>query len=278
MRIDAHQHFWHYDPAAYGWIDDRMAVLKRDLLPDDLKPLLDRSGIDGTVVVQARQSLHETDWLLELAQKYAFIRGVVGWIDLQAPDVRAQLERYAQQPKLRGIRHIVQDEPDDRFMLRPAFLHGLGLLAEFNLTYDLLLFPRHLPVAVDVVKQFPQQRFVLDHLAKPAINAHAIAPWDADIRALARFDNVMCKVSGMVTEAAWNQWRLDDFKRYLDIVFECFGPERLMFGSDWPVCTLSGSYAEVVLIIQDYVRGLSLDMQDRIFGGAAAEWYGLPDG
>ncbi len=275
MRIDAHQHFWHYNPAEYAWITDGMDVLKRDYLPQDLEPHLLRTDIQGTVAVQACQNLQETDWLLELADKHDFVKGVVGWVDLRSPRVRGQLERWAHRPKLRGVRHVVQSEPDDRFMLQPDFLHGLGQLAEFNLTYDLLLFPKHVPVAVEVVAQFPNQRFVLDHIAKPFIKAQTLAPWEHDIRALARFENVWCKVSGMVTEADWQHWKLADFNRYLDIVFECFGPERLMFGSDWPVCTLTAQYAEVVLIVQNYVRGLSVEMQDRIFGGNAATFYGL---
>lgn len=275
MRIDAHQHFWHYAPRDYSWITGEMQTLKRNFEPEDLKPLLDRAGMDGTIAVQARHAVQETDWLLALADQYPFIKGVVGWVDLESPTVHEQLETYAQRPPFRGVRHIVHDEADDRFMLRPQFLHGLSLLASFDLVYDLLLFPKHLPIAADVVQRFPQQRFVLDHVAKPAIKTHSFAPWDADIRALARFPNVFCKVSGMVTEAAWNTWTPDDFTRYLDTVFDCFGPERLLFGSDWPVCTLSGTYADVVLLVQQYMRGLSVEQQDHIFGGTAAEVYAL---
>ncbi len=275
MRIDSHQHFWHYNPNEHVWMTDEMKLLKHDYLPEELKPRLDRAGIHGTVAVQARQSLQETDWLLELADQHDFIKGVVGWVDLRSPQVHEQLAMRAPRPKLRGVRHVIHDEPDDCFILLPDFLRGLALLEEFNLTYDLLLFPKHLPVATEVVAQFPRQRFVLDHIAKPMIKTQAFGPWDQDLRALARFDNVWCKVSGMVTEAAWGQWKLADFKRYLDVVFDCFGPERLMFGSDWPVCTLAAQYAEVVLIVQDYIRGLSVEAQDRIFGGNAVEFYGL---
>lgn len=276
MRIDAHQHFWHYNPSEHAWMTDAMHGLKRDYLPADLQPLLDRTGVHGTIAVQARQHVQETDWLLELADKHDYIKGVVGWVDLQAPDLHEQLERYRHYPKLVGIRHVVHDEPDEQFMLRPAFLRGLSLLAEFDLTYDLLLFPQHLPVAVDVAKQLPNQRFVLDHMAKPLIKTQTVASWEADIRALASLENVYCKVSGMVTEAAWQHWKLDDFKRYLEVVFDCFGPDRLMFGSDWPVCTLAASYAEVVLIVQEHVRGLPTDIQDRVFGGNAIHFYGVP--
>ncbi|PLS78029.1 MAG: amidohydrolase [Chloroflexi bacterium] len=276
MRIDAHQHFWHYNPAEHAWMTDAMQGLKRDYLPADLQPLLERTGVHGTIAVQARQSAAETDWLLALADKHDFIKGVVGWVDLQAPDLPTQLERYRQQPKLVGVRHVVQDEPDERFMLRPAFLRGLSLLEEFNLAYDLLLFPQHLPIAVEVARQLPQQRFVLDHLAKPLIKSQTMMPWEHDIRALASFPNVYCKVSGMVTEAAWQHWQLDDFARYLAVVFDCFGPDRVMFGSDWPVCTLAASYAEVALIVLDNVRELPPETQDQVLGGNAARFYGVP--
>ncbi|HEY0737166.1 MAG TPA: amidohydrolase family protein [Herpetosiphonaceae bacterium] len=275
MRIDAHQHFWHYDPIEYGWIGDTMQPLKRDYLPDDLRPLLEQPGVSATIAVQARQSVAETDWLLELADRHTWIKGVVGWVNLLSPHVRDELERYAGHPKLCGIRHIVQDEPDDRFMLRPDFLRGLSLLEAFNLPYDLLLFPKHLPVAVEVVKQFPQQRFVLDHLAKPAIRAGSFSPWDADIRALSRCENVACKLSGLVTEAVWQQWQPGDFRRYLDHIMDCFGPDRLMFGSDWPVCTLSGTYADVVRLIEEYLAAFPVDVQARIWGDNAARWYAL---
>lgn len=275
MRIDSHQHFWHYNLAEYGWMTDSMAVLKKDFLPEDLAPLLEQTGLQETVAVQARQNLQETEWLLELAGQHDFIKGVVGWVDLRSPEVRSQLETYAQHPKLKGVRHVVHDEPDDYFMLLPEFLAGLALLHEFNLTYDLLLFPRHLPVAVDVVKQFPDQKFVVDHIAKPFIKAKTISPWDSDMRELAQFENVYCKVSGMVTEAAWGQWEVADFYPYLDIVFDCFGPNRLMFGSDWPVCTLSGTYAQVVQIVQEYLQQFPGEIQVKIMGRNAVEFYSL---
>lgn len=276
MQIDSHQHFWHYDPAEHVWMTDAMTALKRDYLPEDLKPLMDRAGIHGTVAVQARQNLKETEWLLELSDRHDFIRGVVGWVDLRSSQVRDQLEKDARHPKLVGVRHVVHDEPDDRFMLYPEFLRGLEALAEFNLTYDLLLFQKHLPIAVQVVRLFPRQRFVLDHIAKPSIKAGSLSPWDDDIRALARFENVYCKVSGMVTEAAWRQWTAEDFKRYLDVVFDCFGTDRLMFGSDWPVCTLSADYEAVVRIVRDYVQLFPQTIQERVLGRNAAGFYGLP--
>lgn len=273
MRIDSHQHFWRYNPVDYGWMSDQMSGLKRDRLPEDLKPLLAQAALEGTVAVQARQTVSETEWLLELSDHHALIQGVVGWLDLCSPHLQDQLEKYAGHPKLKGLRHLVQDEPDDQFMLRPEFLNGLGLLAHFNLTYDLLLSPRHLPAAIEVVQRYPRQRFVLDHIAKPLIREHILEPWQTHLRTLARFDNVYCKISGMVTETAWQQWQVADFKPYLDVVFDCFGVDRLMFGSDWPVCTLSADYAQVVSIIQDYLLGWPAEAQDKIFGRNAAEFY-----
>lgn len=277
MRIDSHQHFWHFNPAEYGWMTDSMPILKKDFLPEDLAPLLEQAGFQGTVAVQARQNLQETEWLLELAGQHDFIKGVVGWVDLRSPQVRSQLESYTRHPKLKGVRHVVHDEPDDYFMLLPEFLAGLALLAGLNLTYDLLLFPKHLPVAVEVVKQFPDQRFVVDHIAKPFIRARTISPWDSDMRELAKFENVYCKVSGMVTEASWRQWAAADFYPYLDIVFDCFGPDRLMFGSDWPVCTLSGAYADVAQIVQEYLQQFPGESQEKILGRNAIKFYNLTD-
>src|SRR5580692_11044082 len=234
IKLDAHQHFWNYSPVEYEWIDASMAALQRDFLPHDLKPLLDQSDMDGSIAVHARQSLDETRWLLELAAQNNFVKGVVGWVDLCSPHVEEQLSEFADNEKLVGMRHVVQGEPDDRFMLRPEFQRGIARLAKFGLTYDLLLYPRHLPVAVNLVREFPEQRFVLDHIAKPEIADGLMEPWDRDIRELAKFENVWCKLSGMVTEARWRQWKPDGFRPYLDVIFEAFGAERLMIGSDWP--------------------------------------------
>ncbi|MYD11759.1 MAG: amidohydrolase family protein [Boseongicola sp. SB0673_bin_14] len=275
-RIDSHQHFWRYNSQDYPWIDATRESLKVDYMPPDLLPLMQATGIAGTVAVQARQNLRETEFLLELANEYDFIRGVVGWVDMRADDVEAQLERFAAHPRLVGVRHIVHDEADDRFMLGGNFLRGLAKLKACGLTYDLLLFPRHLPVAIEVVRRFPEQPFVLDHIAKPFIKDGLLEPWERDIRQLAAFDNVFCKVSGMVTEAAWGGWTQDDFRPYLDVVFDCFGIDRLMFGSDWPVCTLAGSYRQVVGIVETYIAALSPDEQTRVMGGAATEFYQLP--
>jgi L-fuconolactonase len=275
MKIDAHQHFWHYTPEEYGWIGPEMGILQKEHLPNDLVPLLEAAGIEGTVAVQARQTLDETQWLLELADRYPFIKGVVGWVDLRSPELRGQLERFCAHSKFRGVRHVVQDEPDDQFMLREDFFRGLGTLAEFNLAYDILIFTRHLPAACVLVERFPGQRFVLNHIAKPFIKDGKVTPWDVDIRRLAAYPNVFCKVSGMVTEADWHQWQPADFRPYLDIVFEAFGSKRIMFGSDWPVCTLAGTYADVVKIVSGYVQQFSEEEQADIWGETARRFYGL---
>lgn len=257
---------------------DRMAVLKRDFLPGDLQPLLVSSGFDGSIAVQARQNLEESRWLLELAESHDFIKGVVAWVDLRSPDLPAQLERFSKHPKLVGVRHVVHDEPDDEFMLRPDFRRGIACLAEFGLTYDLLLFPKHLPVAVKLVEEFPGQPFVLDHIAKPVIAEGRIAPWRENLQTLAEFPNVSCKLSGMVTEAKWHHWQERDFHPYLEIVIDAFGPERVMIGSDWPVCTLSGDYPSTLHIVTAYVRRFSPAVQAAMLGANCARFYGIqPD-
>lgn len=275
MRIDAHQHFWKYNPAEYGWINDKMAGLKRDFLPHDLMPLLAAEGFAGSIAVQARQDLAETRWLLELAAHNESLKGVVGWVDLCSPNLPAQLKTFAAHSKFAGVRHVLQDEPDDDFMLRPEFRRGIAQLAEYGLTYDLLLYPRHLPIAVKLVQEFPKQQFVLDHIAKPRIAHGVIEPWDRDLRALAKFGNVCCKLSGMVTEASWKQYKTQDFRPYLDAVFEAFGPARLMIGSDWPVCTVSATYAETFAIVTDYIRQLDSSDQNAVLGATCSSFYGL---
>jgi len=251
----------------------QMSILKQDFLPQDLEPLLARIHFDGCVAVQARQSLEETRWLLELAEKYPFIKAVVGWVDLRSGDLRGQLTEFAAHPRLAGVRHVVQDEPDDHFMLRPEFRRGIAQLREFDLTYDLLVFPKHLEAAAQLVEEFPQQPFVLDHLAKPNIADELFSPWQEDLLRLAKFPNVSCKLSGMVTEAGWKRWRPADFHRYLDIAFAAFGWNRLMIGSDWPVCTLSGDYEPVMNIVIDYVSRYSAEAQAAMLGENCARFY-----
>jgi L-fuconolactonase len=275
IRIDTHQHFWKYNDRDYVWMTDGMDKLRRDHLPMDLSPLLDRAGISATVAVQARQSLEESIWLLQLADKFPFIRAVVGWVDLCSNRLAEQLEQFAQHPKFRGVRHVVHDEPDDHFMLRGSFLKGLSQLKQFGLTYDLLLFPRHIPIACEVVKRFPDQRFVLDHIAKPPVREREMELWAGDIKRLATFDNVSCKISGLVTEAHWDSWEDRDFEPYLDVVLNAFGPRRLMIGSDWPVCTLAADYASVINLEIGYIARLSNDEQHAILQENPIEFYSI---
>lgn len=279
VNIDSHQHFWSYSSADYPWIGAGMERLARDYLPGDLQPVAAAAGIDGTIAVQARQTLAETRWLLDLAQRHPLIRGVVGWVDLRSPAVGDQLTECVAREKFVGVRHVVQDEPDPRFLLGPEFVRGLESLRPSGLTYDLLLYPPQLPAAVELVAQLPDQPFVLDHLAKPQIarwkSPCDMEPWRRDIESLARHKNVCCKLSGLVTEAAWRQWHQADFAAYWDVVLTAFGPERIMFGSDWPVCLLSGDYADVAGIVQELSGTLSAAEQAAIWGGTAARFYGL---
>jgi L-fuconolactonase len=277
LRLDAHQHFWRYSAVQYPWIPPG-SPLQRDWLPADLAALQAPLGLDGSIVVQARQSLAESNWLLGLADADPRIRGVVGWVDLQDDRVEESLAEFAAHPKFVGVRHVVQDEPDDRFMLRPAFLRGLGRLKQFGLRYDILIYPKQLPAALEVVRQFPEQPFVLDHLAKPFIRDGLLSPWREQIGELARFPNVLCKVSGMVTEAKHLGWTPSDFRPYLDTVFAAFGEDRLMFGSDWPVCLLAGSYEQVFRVAEDHVVNVakySPAAQAKFFGGNCARFYGV---
>jgi L-fuconolactonase len=278
MRIDTHQHFWRYNRAEYPWIDDSMSALRRDFLPADARREMDRAGVDACIAVQARQSLEETRWLLELADANPFIAGVVGWIDLQADDVAAQLEPFAGHPKLLGVRHIVQDEPDDKFMLRPAFCRGISQLEDIDLTYDILVYPRHLPVAAELVSRFRRQRFVLDHLAKPCVRSGDIAEWERGLRQLAEFPNVFCKLSGLVTEADWHRWTPDQLRPYLDVAFDAFGPYRLLTGSDWPVCTVAADYARTFSVIDDYLVSRPESEREAVMGSNAERLWNLKGG
>ncbi len=275
MRIDAHQHFWNYSTVEYSWIRAGMERLARDYRPADLAAVAVGQGVAGSVAVQARQSLEETRWLLGLADESHLIKGVVGWVDLRSGRVAEEIAAFAEHPKFIGVRHVVQDEPDPRFLLGDAFVRGLRQLHACGLVYDLLLYPPQLPAAVELAGLLPEQSFVLDHLAKPRIKTGGIAEWRHDIEALAAHDNVACKLSGIVTEAAWHQWKQDDFTPYLDVALAAFGPERLMFGSDWPVCLLSGEYADVVGIIDGFISTLTPAEQSRIWGDTACRVYGL---
>jgi L-fuconolactonase len=275
MRIDAHQHFWKYDPARDAWITEAMRILKRDFFPSDLIPEMNGCGIDASIAVQADQSERETRFLLELADRNDRIAGVVGWIDLRSPQVEERLRFFSQFPKLRGFRHLVQVEPDEGFLVRPDFVRGISRLSEFGYTYDILIYPRQLAAAMELVEKLPWQRFVIDHMAKPEIKAGKREPWAEQMRTIARNSNVWCKLSGLVTEADWVRWKPPDFAWYLDVVFEAFGAERLMFGSDWPVCLLAGRYGQATWVIEDYVARNCAADRAKIFGGNAMQFYGL---
>jgi L-fuconolactonase len=274
MRIDSHQHFWLYDPEQYGWMQPEWPI-RRNYLPTDLAPELQACQLDACVAVQARQSLAESRWLLELADQHSLIAGVVGWVDLRSPEVEQQLDEFAAHPKFVGVRHVVQDEPDDWFLLGIEFQRGIAQLAARRLTYDLLLYPRQLPAAIALVERFPEQRFVLDHIAKPEIRQQRYSPWREDIRRLAAHPHVFCKLSGMITEASWNEWKPADFERYLADVVEAFGPDRLMFGSDWPVALLAGTYRQAYDLVANYVARLGAVAVDQIMGRTACSFYGL---
>ena len=273
--IDAHHHLWLYNSVDYGWMDESMEVLRRDYTPADLKKEMEKSGIDGTVVVQARQLLEETTWLLEMAEQNSFIKGVVGWLDLRSNELKGQLDLFTSHPKLVGVRHVIHDEPDDDFMLRPAFVKGIELLQSYNLTYDLLLFPKHLDRALELVNMFPEQRFVLDHISKPFIKAGILEPWKGDMEALASQPNVWCKISGMVTEADLHKWKYENFVPFMQSVVEAFGTDRIMLGSDWPVCKLAAEYEEVMAIPFDFFNNLEEIERERILGLNAIECYQL---
>ncbi|MGB6597365.1 MAG: amidohydrolase family protein [Candidatus Acidiferrum sp.] len=275
VTIDSHQHFWRYDAVRDAWITDAMSALRRDFLPEELDRECAVNGVDGSIAVQADQSEEETLFLLDLAERDEHIAGVVGWIDLRSPQVEERLQFFSQSKKVRGFRHIAQAEPDDKFLVGSDFLRGVASLREFGFTYDILVYPKQLPSAIELVSRFPGQRFVVDHLAKPQIKTGKREPWATHMRAIAQNENVMCKVSGLVTEADWFHWKPEDFFPYLDIVFEAFGPERLMFGSDWPVCLLAANYRQVKQIVEKYVQALSAGDRENIFGGNAIRFYGL---
>jgi L-fuconolactonase len=275
MRIDAHQHFWTYSPEEYGWIDDSMQTLRRNFLPEDLTSDLQRNGFEGSVAVQARQTLDETRHLLSLADQNSQVLGVVGWVDLRSRDVRSQLSEFSNHPKFVGVRHIVQSEPDDRFLLREDLMRGIAALEEFDLAYDMLIYTHHLPVAAEFVERFPRQRFVLDHMAKPPIKSGEIGDWTEGIRRLAEFQNVFCKLSGLVTEADWQNWKPEHITPYLDVAFKAFGPERLMIGSDWPVCLVAATYTSAMNVVQNWLRQFPVETQAAVLGENAQRFWKL---
>ena len=276
QRIDAHQHFWQFDPLRDSWITEEMSIIQRDFLPADLLPVLQESGIQGSVIVQSDQSEQENEFQLANACKFDFIKGVVGWVDLRADNIEERLAHYkSNHPKMKGFRHVLQSEPNEQFMLTKKFKRGISFLNDYGFTYDILIYPVHLKYAKELVAEFPDQKFVVDHLAKPYIKNKDIDEWEKDIRALSDHQNVHCKVSGMLTEADWYSWRTDDFTPYLDVVFSAFGINRLLYGSDWPVCVIAGGYNRALEILQLYASRLSQHEQDLFFGGNAISFYKL---
>lgn len=272
LKIDSHQHFWMYDPVRYSWINESMKSLRRDFFPDDLKPVLKRHGFDGCIAVQADQSEEETEMLLKLATEYKFIKGVVGWVDLTSPDVGESMKYFSENPLFKGVRHIIFDERG-KFMLDPAFLKGIARLQEYNLTYDILAFDYQLPGAIGLVKKFSEQPFVLDHMGKPKTSEVPSSEWIRNVEILASCGNVYCKVSGLVTEAENFQWEKEKISPFLDVVCNSFGEDRLMFGSDWPVCLSAATYEEVVKVVEENFSLASKQNVEKIFGANAARFY-----
>lgn len=274
-RIDAHQHFWQFDPVRDSWITADMSVIQKNFFPDDLKPLLQQNGFDGCVAVQASQSEEETDFLISLARQHNFIKGVVGWVDLRADDITDRLARYKSFPIVKGFRHVLQGEPQRDLMLQPHFKRGIRALQQYGFTYDVLIFPDQIKFSTELATLFPEQKFVLDHIAKPYIRRNEIGEWKKDMEQIATHPNVYCKISGMVTEADWKTWKKEDFNPYLDVVVNAFGTDRILFGSDWPVCLVAASYEAVVGIVKDYFSAFSKEEQDRFFGWNATRFYNL---
>lgn len=276
MKIDAHQHFWQYNPQRDRWINEEMSMLKHDFLPENILPVLQQHQFDGCVAVQADSSEKETTFLLELAEDNAFIKGVVGWLDLCNENIDVRLNHFSKYKKLKGLRHIVQAEPDG-FMLQKEFQHGISALEKYDFTYDILIFPHQLEEAIELVSKFSKQKFILNHCAKPYIKDNKINIWKKNLEKLARFKNVACKVSGLTTEANWNSWNQKEIQPYLDVVFKAFENDRLLFGSDWPVSLLAGNYTETVGLIENYIQQFSKTEQQQIIGLNAINWYNLKD-
>ena len=275
MVIDSHHHFWQYNPISYDWIDDTMKLIRRDFLPEDLSSTIQEAGIDGVVSVQARQSVEETGWLLGMAHQNSFIKGVVGWLPLVDDNIESYLGKFSSDKLLKGLRHVVQGEPDPDFILRPDFNRGISLLSKYSLVYDILVVERQLPNTIRFVRNHSDQVFVLDHIAKPLIGQNQLSPWKENIQELASYPNVNCKISGMVTEADFTSWTSDQLQPYFDVILEAFGPDRLLFGSDWPVCLVAISYMSWVELVKKNISSLTKEEQDKIMGGNAIRIYRL---
>ncbi len=275
QRIDSHQHFWIYDSKRHTWMSEEMSMLKTNLLPPDLLPHLQNVGIDGCIAVQADQSEAENAFLLQLAENFDFIKGIVGWVDLKAKNIEERLEYYQQFSKIKGFRHIIHDEPELDFMLENSFINGVSKLKNYGFTYDILIFEKHLPNTLKFIKALPSQSFVIDHIAKPLIKDQITEDWASNIKKVAAFENIYCKISAMTTEADWVNWKKIDFKKYLDTVVEAFGTDRIMYGSDWPVCQLAATYEAQFDIVKDYFSSFTQAEQHNFFGENATKFYNL---
>ncbi|WP_298484485.1 amidohydrolase family protein [uncultured Maribacter sp.] len=275
MVIDSHQHFWKYEEEKHSWIDDEMATIRRDFFPTDLKKVFKENNIDGCVAVQADQTLEENKFLLELAEEHSFIKGIVGWVDLRSSKVESDLEKYQDFSKMKGFRHVVQGEPDHNFLLRSNFLRGISYLERYNYVYDILVFPHQLGAVLEFVKSFPNQKFVIDHIAKPYIKDGFYDGWAVLMKEIAKHQNVYCKVSGMITEADYKTWTPEQVEPYMQLVLDSFGVDRIMYGSDWPVCLVAGSYEKVVSLTKNFISTLSVTEQNAIMGGNATAFYNL---
>jgi len=275
MVIDSHQHFWIYETEKHAWIDDDMKVIRKNFLPEDLKIVYQENNVDGCVAVQADQTLAETDFLLDLAEKNDFIKGIVGWIDLRAANIDEVLNQYSAFPKLKGFRHVVQGEADHNFMLRPDFLNGIAALEKYNFTYDILIFPHQLGAALELIRRFPNQKFVIDHIAKPYIKDGFYDGWASLMKAISEYPNVYCKLSGMTTEADYNNWTSEQIEPYMQLVLDSFGANRILFGSDWPVCLVAGNYTKTKELVTNFIAKLNSEEQAAIMGGNAIEFYNL---
>jgi L-fuconolactonase len=275
LVIDSHQHFWQFEPVRDSWITDDMHIIQQDFMPLHLFPLLRETGVDGTVIVQSDQSEQENAFQLSNAAKFDFIKGVVGWVDLQSKSVEDRLAYYAGFEKMKGFRHVLQGEADRALMLKPAFKHGISLLEKYGYTYDILIFPDQLQHSLILVKEFPNQRFVIDHVAKPYIKKKEIEAWKRDLQAIAQYQNVFCKISGMVTESDWKKWKKEDLLPYIDVVVNAFGTKRIMFGSDWPVCLVASSYKQWVDLLKEYFTPFSREERNAFFGDNAVTFYKL---
>lgn len=275
MIIDSHQHFWHYEPKKHEWIDESMKVIRRDFLPSDLETVYKENGIDGCIAVQADQTLAETDFLIELSSQNSFIKGVVGWVDLRSDAIESTLESYANANVLKGFRHVVQSEADHNFLLRPNFLRGISALEKHNYTYDILIFPHQLGAALEFIKMFPNQKFVIDHIAKPYIKEGFYHGWATLMTEIGMHENVFCKLSGMITEAEYNTWTTHQIEPYMNLVIKAFGTDRIMFGSDWPVCLVAGNYKQVKNIVTNFIADLSDEEKANIMGKNTIKFYNL---